>query len=95
MAPKDFPTNDPRIVIGQNRWIWVGWFEIQGIWIVLHGARCIRRWGTIGDDTGLATLANKGPQSGTILEEPSRVRLHELAMTASHDCNLKAWAKYI
>jgi hypothetical protein len=87
--PSDQATPSPvQIVIGQRGWVWVGRTSTEDEQVTITDARCIRRWGTTG---GLAQLANDGPQTGTTLEPACTVRLHQLTVVATIDCDPAKW----
>ena len=54
----------------------------------LEGARCIRKWGTIG---GLAQLANEGPQPETKLEPECVVKAERRSVIHRIECRSEAW----
>lgn len=80
-----------RIIVGQRGWVHVGRVvQEDPDGIVMESARCIRRWGTPGK--GLAYLAQHGPQSETVLDEPAPTyRIHPLAVVHQYDCATEAW----
>ena len=83
--------NEVRIVIGQRGWVWVGHYSTDGEEVVLHDAKNIRRWGTT---RGLGELC-PGPLAETVLDPVGTVRLHQLAVVATYDCDSEAWAEHL
>lgn len=73
-----------QIVIAQRGWVFVGEVERSGDDVIITNAKCIRRWGTT---SGLGQLAANGPQKATVLDDMGTVRLHQLAVVASIDCD--------
>ena len=79
-----------QIIIGLERWQFVGLCERDGDHITITEAKNIRRWGTT---SGLGQLALHGPQTDTLLDDYGTVRIHVLAVVASIECNEEAWSK--
>lgn len=79
-----------QIIIGMERWQFVGFVQREGDHITITECQNIRRWGTTG---GLGQLALKGPQSDTVLDDYGTVRIHVLAVVATIECDEEAWAK--
>jgi len=75
-------------VIAQRGWVFVGEVERSGDDVIITNAKCIRRWGTTN---GLGQLAANGPQKATVLDDMGTVRLHQLAVVASIDCEARKW----
>ena len=71
-----------KIVIGMYGWVWVGQVEQIGDELVVHDAQCVRRWGT---RHGLAEIACNGPTAETVLDAPSTLRVHRLAVVGLYD----------
>lgn len=78
-----------RIVILHRGWVVVGNFSEDNGWGVLQDAAVIRRWGT---SKGLGELAQKGPQSETILDPTPQQRFPLSAVINTIDCNEEAWS---
>lgn len=76
-----------RIIIGARGWVWVGDFSQDGHNVIIENAYCIRVWGT---DKGLGQLCD-GPLDATILDYVGTIRLHELSLVATYDCNSTMW----
>lgn len=77
-----------QIIIAQRGWVFVGNVERSGDDVTITDAQCIRRWGTTN---GLGELAKNGPQKSTTLDDMGTVRLHQLAVVASIDCEEQKW----
>ena len=84
-------SDEVRIVIGQRGWVWVGRYTTDGEEVILHNAKNIRRWGTT---QGLGELRS-GPLPETVLDPVGTIRLHQLAIVATYDCDSEAWADYL
>lgn len=80
-----------RIVIGQRGWVWVGRYSTDGEEVTLRDAKNIRRWGTT---QGLGELC-QGPLPETVLDPVGTVRLHQLAVVATYDCDSEVWAEHL
>ncbi len=79
------------IICGLERWNFVGDVSRDGDQVVIRNCYNIRRWGTT---EGLGQLALHGPQSDTTLDHYGTVRVHVLAVAASIECDVSAWAKH-
>lgn len=83
-----------RIFILQRGWVCVGHSqdpETCGLWIPVHNARTVRRWGT---SKGLEQLANDGPQRETVLEHIVKLRKIPIgAIIQIIDCDETNWSK--
>lgn len=77
-----------RIVVLQRGWVVVGMMTTEGSQVVITNAMVIRRWGTT---KGLGEIAAGGPTSGTTLDPAGTVRVHELAVVMSIDCDAEKW----
>lgn len=77
-----------QIIIAQRGWVFVGDVSKAGEQVVIENAQCIRRWGTT---KGLGEIAANGPTSSTKLDPFGTVRLHELAIVATLDCEAGKW----
>ena len=88
---EDEQGREVRIVVGQRGFVHVGYYHAAPHEIALSHARCVRRWGT---DKGLNQLRN-GPLEATVLDAPSVVRMHPLAIVHTVDCNPEKWAPYL
>lgn len=82
------PPSPVRIVILQRGWVMVGRFSQDGQNCTLTNAHVIRRWGTT---KGLGEIAAGGPTSTTALDPAGTVRLHELGIIATLDCDEARW----
>ena len=80
-----------RIVIGQRGWVWVGRYSTDGEEVILRDAKNIRRWGTT---QGLGELCS-GPLVETVLDPVGTVRLHQLAIVATYNCDSEVWAEHL
>lgn len=81
------------IVVADRGHVWVAKaFFMEGPWLHLLSARCVRVWGT---QNGLAELTN-GPLSATVLDNmmPTLV-VADRAVIAVMPCNDAPWAKYL
>jgi hypothetical protein len=83
----DINNPEKRIVIGQRGWVWVGDYTKIGTEVKIENAYCIRIWGT---DQGLGQLCN-GPVEKTVLDFAGTVRIHELAVVGTYDCDKTLW----
>ncbi len=77
-----------QIIIGLERWQFVGDCHRDGDYVVIENCSNIRRWGT---ERGLGQLALEGPTAETVLDPYGVVRVHVLAIVGSIDCTEKAW----
>ena len=84
-------SDEVRIVIGQRGWVWVGRYSADLEEVILHDAKNIRRWGTT---QGLGELCS-GPLIETVLDPVGTVRLHQLAIVATYDCDSEVWAEHL
>ena len=84
-------SDEVRIVIGQRGWVWVGRYSTDWEEVILRDAKNIRRWGTT---QGLGELC-AGPLVETVLDPVGTIRLHQLAVVATYDCDSEAWADYL
>ena len=84
---EDSQGREVRIVVGQRGFVHVGYYHASPHEIALTHARCVRRWGT---DKGLNQLRN-GKLNETILDAPSTIRMHPLAVVHTVDCNPEKW----
>lgn len=84
----DTPRESLKIVVCQRGWVFVGRCQLQGDELVVRDARNIRRWGTTA---GLGQLALEGPQPETILDDAGTVRVHQLAVVLTLDCEEEKW----
>lgn len=79
-----------QIAVLDRGFVYVGHCSLDGGFLTVADARCVRRWGTSG---GLGELAQKGPQSATKLDATGTVRAPMTALIHLIDCNPAAWAK--
>lgn len=77
-----------KIVVLQRGWIVVGDFELNGNYVTLTNAKCIRKWGT---SKGLGELAKNGPTSETTLDEQPDTRFHIMTTIEIIDCVDSNW----
>lgn len=77
-----------RIVVLQRGWVYVGRYEHALDEVTVRDARCIHRWGT---KKGLGEIANGGPTSQTVLQDPTTVRCHRLMVVHTIDCDESKW----
>lgn len=82
-------THPLQIAVLDRGFVYVGRVETQASGIVIHEARCIRRWGT---DAGLGQLALGGPREATKLDPAGTVRAPASALVHLIDCVEVAWA---
>jgi hypothetical protein len=82
-------SKDIRIVIAQNRWVLVGEYERDGLYIRVRNGAVVRRWGTAGK--GIGHLASHGPTSDTVLDPEPPTEMHVLAEVRSILCNPEIW----
>lgn len=93
MAAKKKNTGKLQIIVGHRGWVHVGRVVSESASeVVVEGARCVRRWGTL---KGLAFLGGAGPQKEggreTLLDAPGTLRIHPLAIMHRYDCDEAAW----
>ena len=77
-----------RIVVLDRGFVYAGQVEMQGDWLVIHNARCIRRWGTT---KGLGELAANGPTRTTALDDAGTVRAPMRAVIHLIDSDAGKW----
>lgn len=82
-----------HILVLQRGWVVVGRLQKEYDEFVLTNAATIRRWGSSG--IGLNGLAEKGPQSGTVLDKGPTIRCHELTVVMRLECNQANWEKHL
>ncbi len=85
------PAPPPRlsIVVADRGHVWVGGVRpLDGEFLAIEGARCIRRWGT---SEGLNELAVKGPRPSTRLDAAATVHVARRAAIAIIPCEPTAW----
>lgn len=75
---------------GYYPYVFIGWFRLKGTELEMHNGRVIRRF---GNSVSLATLAEKGPQQGTILLEPSDIEDLWRPGARGIRANPKVWEK--
>ena len=78
------------IVVLQRGWVMVGEYSQIGNTGRLDNAKVIRVWGT---SKGLGELAEKGPLSGTKLDDCMPVKFHVREMVFIMEVNKAAWRK--
>lgn len=86
---KTATTHPLQIAVLDRGFVYVGRVETQASGIVIHEARCIRRWGT---DAGLGQLARTGPRGATKMDSAGTVRAPTSALIHLIDCTEAAWA---
>lgn len=84
----EFGGSKTKIVVLQRGWIVVGKFQIDGNYITLTDAKCIRKWGT---SKGLGELAMNGATSETTFDPQPDTRFHVLTTIEIIDCNDSKW----
>jgi hypothetical protein len=80
-----------QIILGMERWNWVGIVSRDGDYVVINNAYNIRRWGTT---EGLGEIALKGPRPDTILDFYGTVRIIVFGVVGSVECAEEPWAKW-
>jgi len=80
--------DEPRIVILQRGWVFVGMYHQDGHQCKLTKCQNIRNWGTT---KGLGEIAKNGPTSDTKLDPTSDVEFHALTVIATIKCNEDKW----
>lgn len=75
-----------KIVICQRGFVYAGDVSREGDYLVLRDAVNIRRWGT---SRGLGELAKGGATSETKSDAVGTVRVHQLAVVAMLDCEVR------
>lgn len=87
--PKSCPeTSSLQIVVLDKGFVFVGKVEFEDNFILIHDAKCVRRWGT---KAGLGELALKGPLEETILDHTGELRAPMSAVIFQISCNTSAW----
>ena len=89
--PQDPVTSEEpslRIVVLHRGWVVVGMYSRDGDDVVVNYAKTVRRWGTT---EGLGQLALQGPQPNTTLDITGTVRVHQLAVVQTIDCDRSKW----
>lgn len=86
----DTITKDIRIVVLHRSYVVIGEYYKDGTECRIENGFYIRQWGTA---SGLGQLAKDGPQTNTILDPATTIRVHELAVIHTLDCNSASWAK--
>lgn len=80
-----------QILVLHCGWVVVGKREtLTGPEVVLNNAQVVRRWGTT---KGIGEIATGGPTRETVLDPCGTVRVHELAVVMTIDCDTDKWAK--
>jgi len=77
-----------QILVLQRGWVVVGEVHHEGSEIVVSPSSVVRRWGTA---RGLGQIAAGGPTAETVLDPAGTVRVHELAVVMSLDCDGEKW----
>ncbi len=77
------------LVVADRGHVWVGVTRTEGDWVLIDGARIVRRWGTT---KGLNQLATSGPTGTTQLDAPADVKLNRRALIALVPCEAAKWA---
>jgi hypothetical protein len=77
-----------RIVIGLNRWVWLGDVTRNGDHLIVTKANVVRKAGTT---KWFGELAIQGPRPTTKLDQVPSVRVHILGVVAQIDCNANSW----
>ena len=78
-----------KIVICQRGFIYAGDVDFRGEYLVIRDAVNLRKWGTTH---GLGDLARSGNRPETIADACGVVRVHQLAVVATIDCEVKIHA---
>lgn len=78
-----------QIVILDRGFVFVGDVAQDGDWLVISGAKNVRRWGT---SKGLGELAASGPLPNTRLDDAGVVRAPLRAVIGTIDCEPTKWA---
>lgn len=87
MTPEDINLTQ-NIVIADRGFVWVGKTRIEGDWLIINGAKQVRRWGTTN---GLGQLAASGPLPNTILDDAGTVRVPLRAVIGIVACEASRW----
>lgn len=77
------------IVVADRAHVWVGKVRTTPDWVIIDGARCVRRWGTT---EGLNELAAKGPLPNTRLDAAADLKVNRKALIAIIPCEAEKWA---
>jgi hypothetical protein len=78
-----------EIIIGQRGWVWIGRVTVEGDQLTIHGACCIRQWGTT---KGLAELC-AGPTSKTVLDIPCSLKVGTVNVLGRLSASESGWSK--
>ncbi len=81
-----------QILVLQRGWVVVGEVTKEGSEVVVSKSSVIRRWGTT---KGLGEIAAGGPTADTVLDPAGTVRVHELAVVMSLDCDAEKWQGHL
>ncbi len=81
-----------QILVLQRGWVVVGETKKEGSEVVVSKSSVIRRWGTT---KGLGEIAAGGPTADTVLDPAGTVRVHELAVVMSIDCDAEKWQGHV
>lgn len=84
----DRAPSETQIVVAQRGWVFVGRVRVDDEYLVIEGAKNIRKWGTT---KGLGELVN-GPLADTKTDDYGTVRVHRLAVVAQIDADAASWA---
>ncbi len=79
-----------NIVVLDRGFVYVGDVTIDGDWLLVQDAQCVRRWGT---SHGLGELAEKGPQSQTQLEMACTIKAPLRAVVFLIKCEASSWIR--
>lgn len=77
-----------QIVVLDRGWVYVGRVTLDGDWVIIEDARCVRRWGTT---RGLGEIATGGPTPETQLDPCPTVRAPRRALIHLISCEESAW----
>ena len=81
-----------QILVLQRGWVVVGETKKEGSEVVVSKSSVIRRWGTT---KGLGEIAAGGPTADTVLDPAGTVRVHELAVVMTIDCDAEKWQGHV
>jgi len=81
-----------QILVLQRGWVVVGETKKEGSEVVVGKSSVIRRWGTT---KGLGEIALGGPTADTVLDPAGTVRVHELAVVMTIDCDAEKWQGHV
>jgi len=81
-----------QILVLQRGWVVVGETKKEGSEVVVSKSSVIRRWGTT---KGLGEIALGGPTADTVLDPAGTVRVHELAVVMTIDCDAEKWQGHV